>query len=175
MYIVLMKKHYITTKKIVVTAIIIPVLGLVGLTAYNYGRQSVPVPINAGSPDQYELWNLTNQDRAKAGLAPLKLNAQLEASATAKCVDMVVHDYYAHTSPQGLHSHDLIQSYTGGNYATDENLAEGYSNSQATEDAWLASPAHKAGILNPNYTDVGFGVCTNKHAQYLVVAHFIGS
>jgi hypothetical protein len=49
--------------------------------------------------------------------------------------------------------------------AAGENLAYGFSSSSAILTGWMASPEHRANILDTNYQDVGFGVATSLDYQ----------
>src|SRR6185437_15166639 len=42
-----------------------------------------------------------------------------------------------------------------------QNLAAGFSDEQSTINGWMASPPHKENLLNPIYSDVGFGYANN--------------
>lgn len=126
--------------------------------------QTTPVApeLRPSDIDVYELYNLTNQDRQQAGIAPLRLNPKLNASAKAKCDDMVAKNYWSHDAPDGTQPWQFFsaQGITG---LLGENLAEGSSTSADRDNTdWMKSPGHKANILNPNFTDVGFAVCLSK-------------
>ena len=56
---------------------------------------------DVGPPDAQEMLELVNQERAKVGAAPLKLDERLNASAQEKADDMQNRDYYGHISPDG--------------------------------------------------------------------------
>ena len=43
-----------------------------------------------------------------------------------------------------------------------ENIAAGQPTVTAVMDAWMASPGHKANILNCAYTDIGVGYAVNS-------------
>ncbi len=48
-----------------------------------------------------EVVELTNGERARAGLPPLAADARLTAAAQGHSADMVARDFYSHTSPDG--------------------------------------------------------------------------
>ena len=56
---------------------------------------------DVGPPDAQEMLELVNEERAKVGAAPLKLDERLNASAQEKADDMQNRDYYGHVSPEG--------------------------------------------------------------------------
>jgi hypothetical protein len=128
--------------------------------------------------DVYDLWNQTNEARAQNNLPALSLNPLLNASASAKCNDMVAKDYWSHIDPTGMHGWHFITE-AGISYITaGENLAYGYDGATGVVNGWMNSEEHKANILNAGFTDVGFAVCKsgdfqNKGPQLLVVQHFV--
>jgi uncharacterized protein YkwD len=46
-------------------------------------------------------------------------------------------------------------AYPGGTWG--ENIAQGYGSAQSVVAAWMASPGHRANILNPAYHYMGLG------------------
>ncbi|OIN90320.1 hypothetical protein AUJ42_03265 [Candidatus Collierbacteria bacterium CG1_02_44_10] len=71
--------------------------------------------------------DLTNQERAKLGLAPVTLNASLNDAAQRKAGDMFAFDYWAHVSPSGREPWAFFKE-VGYNYVyAGENLARDFS------------------------------------------------
>lgn len=123
-----------------------------------------------------ELLSLTNQARNAAGLSSLNLDSQLSQAAAGKAQDMFTNNYWAHISPSGTTPWDFIRG-AGYNYEfAGENLARGYSTANDAMSAWIASPEHKANIMSPNYSDVGFavaeGTLTGDSGTILIVEEF---
>lgn len=104
------------------------------------------------------LYSDTNTVRHDHGLGDLSANAKLSQAAADKAHDMLAHDYWAHVSPTGVtpwHWFDAV----GYDYsAAGENLAKNFSTSAGVMSAWMASPEHRANILDSRYTDVGIAV-----------------
>ncbi|HYD91953.1 MAG TPA: CAP domain-containing protein, partial [Flavobacterium sp.] len=46
-----------------------------------------------------------------------------------------------------------------------ENLALQYTSSEEVQKAWMASPKHRANILNPNYEDVGYAIASGDFRE----------
>jgi len=123
------------------------------------------------SPDV--IYNLVNEQRVKNGSSPLERSPELNASAKAKCDDMVSSNYYGHTHPAtGKHGYTFIfDNYKGAGYGS-ENLNQGdLTSNQAYIDSWLNSPSHKAAMLDPQYSKTGVAVCTVS-GQDTIVQHF---
>lgn len=123
-----------------------------------------------------DLLLLTNVQRQQNHLPVLQLNGQLNAAAAAKAQNMFAENYWAHFSPSGKSPWDFIHA-AGYNYVyAGENLARGFTTAQDTVNAWMASPDHRANMLSPNYTDVGFAIAqgslTGESDTVLVVEEF---
>jgi hypothetical protein len=97
---------------------------------------------------------ITNQESA------LKLNSQLTAAAQAKANDMAGRDYWSHKTPDGEEPWVFVAEQSYNYQKLGENLATGFSNEQATVNGWYASPPHRENLLDPNYTEVGFGIAS---------------
>ncbi len=101
---------------------------------------------------------LTNAARSASGLNTLEVNDKLTRAAQAKAQDMLNNQYFAHTSPAGIRPWDWIKQ-TGYTYLySGENLAVHYETAEAVQDGWMASPGHRANILNPHYTQIGVAI-----------------
>lgn len=99
----------------------------------------------------------TNAARAEAGVAPLTVNPLLDAAAAAKLLDMQQSGYWDHYRPSDHKAPWDFMTEAGYRYSVaGENLARGFRTVQGITTAWLNSPAHRANLLSPKYTDVGF-------------------
>jgi len=105
-----------------------------------------------------QLLEYTNLERGANGLPPLKMNTDLTNAAQMKANDMFKNDYWAHVSPNGTTPWVWIRD-SGYNYLyAGENLARGFNSTSDVVTAWMNSPEHRANLLSPNYTDIGFAV-----------------
>ncbi len=156
---------------------VIACLLLLGSVAVTYTKTHYQQVLGiSASISSQDLLSLTNQIRAAAGVAPLGLNSKLSNAAAGKAEDMFTNNYWAHISPSGVTPWDFIRG-SGYNYSyAGENLARGYATATDAMNAWMASPEHKANILSPNYTDVGFAVAqgnlTGDSGTILIVEEF---
>jgi uncharacterized protein YkwD len=111
---------------------------------------------NSDTFDQ-KILNLVNQERAKVGADPLKINAQLDQAADLHTQDQANLNTSSHTGSNGSGMVDRIQD-TGYEYSTiGENVAAGYVDAEAVVDGWMGSDDHRANILNPSFEDLGVG------------------
>lgn len=102
----------------------------------------------------------TNESRrVNDALVALKENSKLNASAEVKLKDMFTNQYFEHVSPNKKSVSDLIQNQSYDYITIGENLAlGGFKDDKALVDAWMASPGHRANILNNKYTEIGVAV-----------------
>ncbi len=119
----------------------------------------------------------SNNERRNVGLGDLSLNAALNNAAAAKAQDMFAKDYWAHDAPDGKTPWQFMLE-AGYSYSTaGENLAMNFNTSADTVAGWMASPGHKANILNNSYVDVGFAAVngTLQGQQTTLVVAMYGS
>lgn len=108
---------------------------------------------------------LLNEERADAGLRPLKEHRKLEKAATGFSKEMVNKRFFDHVSPSGstLSSRLKKVRYTKGAraWSLGENIAWG-TGAKATPasivQAWMESPGHKRNILDGKFTEIGIGI-----------------
>lgn len=101
----------------------------------------------------------TNSFRTANGTHSLVQNTALNLAAGMKLNDMFKHQYFDHVSPSGIAPSFWVEQ-SGYQYkATGENLALGFfSDDKDLVEAWMASPGHKANILNSTFEDIGVAV-----------------
>jgi uncharacterized YkwD family protein len=106
---------------------------------------------------EVEVAELTNQERAEQGLAPLQIDEELSSVAREKSRDMQANNYFDHNSPVYGSPFDMMGSY-GIDYRTaGENIAKGQRTPEEVVNAWMNSPGHRANILNGDFTHIGVG------------------
>lgn len=101
--------------------------------------------------------DLTNAERAKAGLKPLEIYTPLMNVAEAKSADMAKNNYFSHTSPTYGSPFDQMKAAGISYRAAGENIAQGQKTPQEVVQAWMDSPGHRQNIMNANYTHIGVG------------------
>lgn len=106
---------------------------------------------------EQEVVELTNQERAKQGLSPLKIDTELSKVAREKSSDMASNGYFAHNSPSYGSPFDMMKQF-GISYSTaGENIAKGQRTPEEVVNAWMNSEGHRANIMNANFTHIGVG------------------
>ena len=119
----------------------------------------------------------TNKNRGLNGnLQALTENRKLDASAKIKLDDMFKKQYFEHISPTGVGVKNLVDDQSYEYILIGENLAYGnFVDAKALLDAWMASPGHRANILNKHFTEIGVAVGKgefNGESEWIAVQHF---
>ena len=102
-----------------------------------------------------------NAFRRAHHLAPLRLNAKLDAAAMQHTREMAADGYFAHESHDGARFWKRIQSFYGSSpwryWSVGENLLWSSPDVSAAKalQMWLASPEHRANLMNPRWREIG--------------------
>jgi len=111
---------------------------------------------NAAFVDQ--VVELINAVRRQEGLEPLSPAASLMEAAQREARAMAESGLLSHTGPDGSTMGERAQAagYTGWT-ALGEVIAAGHTSPEAVVAEWLASPEHRARLLDPAYKELGAG------------------
>lgn len=112
-----------------------------------------------------------NQIRTSNGLAYLSLNPHLVQAAQSHVVDMVTNSHHSHTGTDGSSVRMRIErSGYGSGKRSGENWVALTDPTKAVE-WWMASPPHRANILNVAWQEIGIGsgINVNSGLNYFVV------
>ena len=103
---------------------------------------------------------LVNVARTANGCTALRETAALDRSATSHARDMSANDYFSHSSLDGTSWYARVHSF-GTKYPGGENIAMGFYSATSVMTAWLASPGHRANILDCQFKSIGVGQAGN--------------
>jgi uncharacterized YkwD family protein len=129
-------------------------------------EEEIPPPNTAPvSVDDYEqkVIELTNQERAKHRLAPLKWDIELGKVAREKSRDMSEHKEMSHDSPVYGSMVELMKRFGIKYRCVCENIACGQQTPEDVVISWMQSPGHRKNILTPNLTHIGVGFELEGH------------
>jgi len=138
---------------------------------------SHPATVDANSTVDGALFNLLNQDRAAAGLAPLQWSSALggiaEAASYGGCgftvfgraQDMLQRNYFSHTILNCgsqtvfnmMRANGISLSSAGENISFVSGLTSAGAIAQYLNTSFMNSLEHRGNILNAAYTQVGVG------------------
>lgn len=118
---------------------------------------------NVGSyPEQ--ILALVNAERAKAGLGPLSMTAELNACAQKRAEELVAH--YGHDRPDGTMCFTVLGEYGVSYQLAGENIAAGQRSPAEVMSSWMHSPGHRANILNEGFNHIGIGAVYVNNGGY---------
>jgi uncharacterized protein YkwD len=129
---------------------------LLPVTAFAWGANAF------SSTSEQQLFQLTNRDRAAAGLKAIHWDDRLATLARARAKDMIVRNYFAHQIPPDGHTVFDVMSSIGYCFnLAGENIGwNNYPDDQATSEIqtmFMNSPDHKANVLGAAWDVVGIG------------------
>ena len=123
----------------------------------------------ATPPDAWEtqLLQLITASRSEAGVAPLAFDSELQSAADQHTHWMLDADTFSHTGSGGSSPFQRMAAAGYDYRSAGENIAYISGWGAETIDSadverlhanLMASPGHKANLLNPNFTEVGLGL-----------------
>ncbi|CAL5981601.1 SCP-like_extracellular protein [Hexamita inflata] len=117
--------------------------------------------------DQYEaeVVDRVNQLRASLGLGKLRVASNISMMARIKADDMVVNNYFDHTSPIFGSFGAYIGFCEMPSSAAGENIAAGQSTPESVYNSWFKSSGHYKNMVG-NYAHIGVGYNEKKCAGY---------
>jgi uncharacterized protein YkwD len=100
---------------------------------------------------------LTNAERARAGLAALKANARLMQAAQLQAEQLASTGKLSHVLNNGPYPapQDRLAAVGYRWRAFGENIAYGHPDPEAATRGWMQSPGHRTNILNAAYSEIG--------------------
>ncbi len=134
---------------------------------------------NPAALNQYEQQVLTIllQARTAEGVAAPQLDPSLNAVARERSADMATRNYFSHYSPEGasvftaLNAHGVQWAFAGeiisrNNYSADQTAT-------VAGNAFLASTAHRAVAVDPQYNAVGVGHAVDANGMHYYTVIFV--
>jgi uncharacterized protein YkwD len=116
---------------------------------------------------------LVNRERTAHGESALSVDPAIACAARWHSNDMAAGDYFDHVGPRGdtptsrMRTCGYIQS-SGVGYEVGENIAWGtlwLATPRTIVAAWMASPGHRANILDARYRDTAVGIAPHPLAS----------
>ena len=135
------------------------VLGLLALTTRPLVGAESPAPPAVVAATAPTVLELTNLERSRAGLAPLRENERLTYAAQLQSQQMGAVSRMDHVLRDARYPNpaDRLAAADYAWQAYGENVAMGQRSAAEVVAAWMHSPAHRANILNARYTELGVG------------------
>jgi uncharacterized protein YkwD len=160
-----------------------PILALAILTAAA-GLLAVPAGTFAwdansfDSASESQLYALTNQARASAGLPSLRIDAALASIARYRSRDMEDRGYFNHTiPPSGNMVWDVMDARGYCFHVAGENIGwNTYPDAQATveiERMFMESPGHRENIVGRTWNVIGIGAYKGSDGHMMWTVLFV--
>ncbi|HHT17431.1 MAG TPA: hypothetical protein GXZ77_06955 [Papillibacter sp.] len=117
-----------------------------------------------------ELLRLVNEEREKAGAAPLEMHEELVKAAQLRAEEAA--EKFSHTRPDGTRWSTVFAEYELKYTAAGENLAAGFRTAAAMVKAWMNSEGHRANILAEDFIYIAFGCFVREDGRMYVAQLF---
>lgn len=98
------------------------------------------------------VWELVNEERAKAGLAPLEYRADIQSLADIRAEE--IDTFFSHDRPDGSSCFTVFEEAKVVYRTVGENLAKGQQTPERVVEAWMNSEGHRANILDQDFTGI---------------------
>ena len=120
-------------------------------------KEQLSIDLN---PEEFaqQVLELVNKERAKRGIAPLRLSDDLINAANIRAEE--ISRLFSHTRPNGEPCHSMFHN---GQYTIGENIAAGNSTPEETVEQWMNSPGHRENIF---YKELGVGYYYKSNSEY---------
>ncbi|MBT6690821.1 CAP domain-containing protein [Candidatus Parcubacteria bacterium] len=109
---------------------------------------------------------LTNNIRTNLNIHTLQESPVLQTAALAKAQDMMINEYFAHTSPDNRSLKNWLFDADYSFRVAGENLALGFSNPEDVVNAWVKSPTHYANMVDTDFTEIGVAMVSGNYQGY---------
>jgi hypothetical protein len=127
----------------------------------------------SGKDFEHKIWHLTNGEREKLRLAPLKYDEGLADLSRLHSENMLQYNFFAHKDQLGDQVGDrqkkyypcLLVSSIGENLAFHQNSTLTFSPEDVV-DGWMNSSGHRANILSKDFTYIGVGIIISDDKLY---------
>lgn len=124
--------------------------------------QDAPPPVSDSAESvAADLLTRINATRAEQGVPALVAHPGLSEVASAHSADMAEHDFLAHNSPTTGSPADRLRTAQLTSGLLLENIGRG-ADSASIHASLLATPQHRANMLNRDITHVGIGVVADE-------------
>ncbi|WP_286167014.1 CAP domain-containing protein [Clostridium sp. D33t1_170424_F3] len=115
---------------------------------------------------------LVNQERAKAGLAPLTLSQPVASAAQVRAKEIT--QSFSHTRPDGRSFSTALTEQNVSYRSSGENIAWGQKTPEQVMQGWMNSEGHRKNIMNAKFTSIGVGYHRNASGVNYWTQLFIG-
>ena len=118
--------------------------------------------------------DLTNVERSRAGVSPLRVEGRLMKAAQMQAEQMASLGRMDHVLSDGPYPAPQDRLAAAGYKwrAFAENIAYGQRGAEDVTDSWMGSAGHRANMLNGSYTEIGTGYAVDARGRSYFVQVF---
>jgi uncharacterized protein YkwD len=142
-------------------------------SVFNLYASAVPFP----TADEFRIFNLINQERARARLTPFEWDDELAALARSYSAQMARDGLFDHTDRYGKTVNDRADRAGFNRWRRiGENLfmCAGIRDVSSFAVAqWMNSPGHRSNILDRKFNATGIGIARARNGQIYVTEVFV--
>ena len=148
------------------------------LSIHSDGQTRMRLPFSTASASidseaEMRMLAMVNDERRRAGLPPLEIDATLRQIAREHSSEMVSAGYFAHRGEDGRSPSDRARAAGVQGATIGENIALA-PNVEVAHRGLMESPSHRANILHPDYRRVGIGIVDAGLHGKMVTQDFAG-
>jgi uncharacterized membrane protein len=159
-------------------SVAIIVVGSIFMLGFSFGSSFlIHRTVLGASVTANVLVDLTNESRLAYNEDPLARSTVLDKAAGLKANDMATNQYFSHNSPTGVTPWHWFQEAGYTFLYAGENLAINFLDADEVRDAWLASPTHRANLLDVKFKEIGMATVSGvyKDGPTIYVVQLFGT
>ncbi len=107
--------------------------------------------------------DLVNAERAKQGISPLAVDADVMEAAQVRAKE--IQSSFSHTRPDGRSCFTALDEAGASYSGAGENIALGQKTPEQVVNDWMNSEGHRKNILNSKFKSIGVGVDSTAWTQ----------
>lgn len=156
--------YRMATTRVACCVALVVMAGVIGATFSHVSTMQLPHATNAAEVNAVltDLVDVHNQERAQAGLSPLKIAPKLTEAAQLHANDMAQREKLTHQGSNGTTPAQRVEQQGYFYRKIGENVASGPPTPPLVVQAWMQSPHHRRNILG-NFTEIGAARVLSKN------------
>lgn len=124
--------------------------------------------------EEREIFDTCNSARVRYGLPPLRWSKQTHLISLQHSQDMILHDFFDHTSSNGTPFFKRISKTGTRFHYAGENIICGFEDGLSANNGWLNSLSHRVNILGRNFTHSSIGGAAGGTSHIYFTQDFYG-
>ncbi len=152
-----------------------------GVSPVRVPRAQYALPPAFAAPDPLraitrKVFDKVNRQRRLHGLLELTWNDAVAAQARLQSTNMMERGFFSHVDPLHGSLASRLNRAGIGWHRCGENIFREQSLEEPADEAvegWMRSPAHRASILDPLFTQTGVGIAISADTEYFITQIFI--